>query len=435
MLASGDDVTVALSGGADSTALLAVLRALRQELGVTLRAAHFHHGLRGEEADRDEAFCRSLCAQWGIPLTVGRGDAAAFAAQTGQSLEAAARDLRYRFLEQTAPGKIATAHHLDDNAETLLLHLLRGTGPRGLGGIPPTRGRLIRPLLCVRRDAILAYLEENGIPHVDDSSNAADDCLRNRIRHRVIPLLREENPRFDEAVGRTTRLIRAEDQYLAALAASSAERCRVPGGYSVPALLELDPVLRRRILCAALEELGQENPTELRVSELEDLLRSRNPSACRELPGGVRVCRSYDRLLLRPAAPADSFPPCALNVPGTTVLPFAAGRITCFVTKSFNSCQKNLTIFAVKYDKITERGWTVRGRRPGDRLTLSGGTKTVKALMIDRKIPVSERGRLPVLLLGDEVIAVFGLGLKPAFRAAPGDEALLFQYEASADAG
>jgi len=435
MTAPGDDVTVAFSGGADSTALLAVLRTLRQELGITLRAAHFHHGLRGEEADRDEAFCRSLCAEWEIPLTVGRGDAAAYAAQTGQSLEAAARELRYRFLEQTAPGKIATAHNLDDNAETLLLHLLRGTGPRGLGGIPPTRGRLIRPLLGARREAILAYLAENGIPHVDDSSNAADDCLRNRLRHRVVPLLRAENPRFDEAAGRTMGLLRAEDRYLARLAASAAERCRIPDGYSVPALLELDPVLRRRILCAALEELGQENPSELRVRELEDLLRSPNPSACRDLPGGVRVCRSYDRLLLHPAAPAESLPPCPLKVPGTTVLPCGGGTISCFVTKSSDSCQKNLTIFAVKCDMITKRGWTARGRRPGDRLTLAGGTKTVKALMIDRKIPVSRRGRLPVLLLGDEVIAVFGLGLNPAFCAAPGDEALLFQYEASPDAG
>ena len=392
MLVPGDDVTVALSGGADSTALLAILRALQAELGITLRAAHFHHGIRGAEADRDEAFCRSLCAGWAIPLTVGRGDAAAHAAETGQSLETAARTLRYAFLEQAAPGRIATAHNLDDNAETLLLHLIRGAGPRGLGGIPPVRGRLIRPLLGVSHAELLTWLGERGIAHVEDSTNAADDCLRNRVRHGVLPLLRAENPRFAEAAGRTMGIVRAEDRFLARLAAEAAEGCRVPGGYSVPALLALEPVLRRRILCAVLQELGQENPSELRVNELESLLRSPNPSAALELPGGVRVCRSYSSLLLAPEAPAASFPPCALAVPGTTVLPEGAGIISCFVTKSFNFGQKNLTTFAVKYDMIAQRGWTARGRRPGDRLTLSGGAKTVKALMIDRRIPISQRG-------------------------------------------
>lgn len=435
MLSPGDDVTVALSGGADSVALLAVLRALRRTLEITLRAAHFHHGLRGAEADRDEAFCRALCAEWEIPFTCGRGDAAAEAARTGESLETAARSLRYAFLEQNAPGKLATAHNADDNAETLLLHLIRGAGPRGFCGIPPVRGRIIRPLLCVTRSEILQYLAQHGIPHVEDSTNTDDGCLRNRVRHRLMPLLRAENPSFTQAANRAMRLARAEDAYLSRLAAEAAARCAVPGGYSAEALLRLEPVLRRRVLLSALHTLELASPSEADVLRLEALLRSRNPSAALTLPGGIRVCRSYDVLLLHPQEPAPELPPCALNVPGETQLPGGAGVIRCTVTKNSDFDHKNLNIFAVNYAMITERGWTARSRRSGDRLTLSGGTGTVKSLMIDRKIPRALRGRLPVLLCGERLIAVFGLGLDPAYRAAPGERALLFQFEASPDAG
>lgn len=429
LIVPGDDVTAALSGGTDSVALLALLRELRAELGFTLRAAHFHHGIRGAEADRDEAFSRDLCAQWAIPLTVGRGDAPAYAAEHGMSLETAARTLRYDYLDRTAPGKLATAHTADDNAETLLLHLIRGTGPRGLGGISPKRGKLIRPLLGFEKRELLDYLTQNGIPHVEDSTNEADDGLRNRVRHRVMPLLTAENPRFTAAVGRAMRLSRAEDAYLSRLAAEAAGACRLETGWSCAALLDLDPVLRRRVLLSLLEELGLESPAASNVADLEALLRSPKPSAALILPGGVRVCRSYNALLPHPTESRPELPVCTLRVPGETVLPGQAGKITCFVTKSSDFSQKNVSTFRVKYDMITTRGWTVRARRPGDRLRQSGGTKAVKALMIDRKLPVSLRGRLPVLLWEDRLIGVFGLGMDPAFAASPGEDALLFQFE------
>lgn len=434
MVEPGDDVTVALSGGADSVALLAALRALAPQLGVTLRAAHFHHGIRGAEADRDEAFCRALCESWGVPFRSGRGDAAAFAAERGLSLETAARELRYAFLEQAAPGKLATAHNADDNAETLLLHLIRGAGPRGFGGIPPKRGRIIRPLLDVTRAEILQYLSENRIPHVEDGTNAADGCLRNRVRHRILPLLCAENPRFVEAAGRAMRLSRAEDEYLSGLAAKAEAACRTDAGYSVSALLALDPVLRSRVLLGLLRSLRLDSPTAADEAALEALIQSPNPSACATVSGGVRVCRSYDELLLNPPQPGRSLPPCALVVPGTTVLPDGAGKIIAAFTNCFKFSQKNLTTFAVKYDMIAKRSLEARGRRPGDRLTLSGGAKTVKALMIDRKIPQYLRGRLPLLLCEGRLIACFGLGLDPAFQAAPGEEALLVQFEAPQDA-
>lgn len=417
LLEAGDNVTVALSGGADSVALLWVLRALAPRLGITLRAAHFHHGIRGAEADRDAEFCRSLCADWGIPFTLGRGDAPGRAAQSGESLEEAARALRYDFLLSAAPGKLATAHNADDNAETLLIHLLRGSGPRGLGGIPPRRGRIVRPLLRCTRAEIEALLSAEGLPHVEDSSNAEDDCLRNRLRHRVLPLLRAENPGLSATLSRTAALVREEDAYLSGLAARAAAECRAGEGWSCKKLLALDPVLRRRVLLAALRDLGLEDPAAVYVEALERLLNA-GSSARLDLPGGKAAQREYDLLRFAACETPRALPELALTVPGTTLLPDNSGRIECFVTKNSYFSKKNLTTFALKCDMILGRELKVRGRQPGDRLTLPGGTKSLKALMIDRKIPARLRDSVPVLTLDGRAIAVFGVGADPAYLSA-----------------
>ncbi len=428
LLNPGEDVTVALSGGTDSVALLWLLRALASRLEIRLRAAHFHHGIRGPEADRDAEFCRRLCARWQIPFTLGRGSAPERASQTGESLEEAARVLRYRFLEEAAPGKIATAHNADDNAETLLLHLIRGTGTRGLGGIPPRRGRVIRPLLSCTRQELETLLEREGLPHVEDSSNGEDDCLRNRLRHRVLPLLRAENPGLSGTLGRTAALLRAEDAYLSRLAAEAAAACRLGEGYSCRSLLALDPVLRRRVLSSALWTLGLEDPSAVYVEALEKLLRA-GPSARLDLPGGLQARRAYDLLRLGPADTPASLPETALQIPGETLLPGNLGRIRCFVTKNSNFSKKNLTTFALKCDMIGTLELRVRGRLPGDRLRLSGGTKSLKALMIDRKIPAALRPGIPVLTADGQPVAAFGVGADPAWLAAPGDDALTVTWE------
>ena len=429
LLSAGDDVTVALSGGADSVALLWVLWALAPRLGICLRAAHFHHGLRGAEADRDAEFCRQLCAAWEIPFTLGRGDVKARAAETGESLEEAARVLRYGFLEQTAPGLIATAHNADDNAETLLLHLIRGTGPRGLGGIPPRRGRLIRPLLACSRAEIEALLDREGLAHVEDSSNGADDCLRNRLRHRVLPLLRQENPSLAQSLGRTMALVRQEDAFLSALAAEAERGARSGDGWSCRALLALDPVPRRRVLLGILGSLGLEDPAQVHVEALEALLET-GPSARLALPGGLEARREYDLLLAGPPAKAPApLSELTLELSGVTALPEGLGEIRCFVTKNLNFSQKKPTTFALKCDMIAPPEYKVRGRRPGDRLRLSGGSKALKDLMIDRKLPARLRDSIPVITLEDRPVAVFGVGAAPAQLAGPGECAVIVRWE------
>ena len=232
--------------------LLAWLNELREEYGFSLFAAHYEHGLRGEESQRDAAFTKEQCERLGIPCTVGHGDVAGYAAENRLGIEDAARTLRYRFLEETADrlrcDRIATAHTLNDNAETVLMNLCRGAGTRGLAGIPPVRGRLIRPLLETDREEIETYLKAHAIPHVEDSSNASDDYTRNRIRHRLIPLLKEENPSVLSAISRTAEILREDDSCLCRQAEAFLTRYRE--GDSIPAaeLLKLEPAVASRVI-------------------------------------------------------------------------------------------------------------------------------------------------------------------------------------------
>ena len=209
LIERGDRIVCAVSGGADSVALLFALYLLKDKLKIQLEAAHFNHQLRGEESQRDEKFVRDFCSRYDIPLHVGGGQV-----QPGRKgLEAAARDARYAYL-QSLDGKIATAHTADDNAETVLLHLIRGTGLKGLGGIAPKRGKLIRPMLSTTRQEVEAFLGEWNLPHVEDSSNGSDAFLRNRVRHHVMPLLRQENPRIGENLSKLALRLRLDEEYL-----------------------------------------------------------------------------------------------------------------------------------------------------------------------------------------------------------------------------
>ena len=203
MLPAGGHVLCAVSGGADSVCLLHLLKGQAEAADFSLTAAHFDHGLRGEDSRRDAAFVAQLCRDWGVPCVTGSGDVAVEAGRRGAGLEETARDLRYAFLEEAADAVdadvIATAHNAGDNVETLLLHLIRGSGLQGLAGIPPRRGRLVRPLLATSRAEITAYLEAHGLPHVEDASNADPAFARNKLRHQVLPLLRDLNPRLEES--------------------------------------------------------------------------------------------------------------------------------------------------------------------------------------------------------------------------------------------
>ena len=373
LISKGDTVVCAVSGGADSMALLWALYLLKEEWELDLSAAHFNHRLRGEESDRDEQFVRDFCSGYGIALHVG--SAQVVAGEKG--LEAAARDARYAFL-QTLPGKIATAHTADDNAETVLMHLIRGTGLKGLGGIAPRRNSLIRPMLNVTRAEVEAFLEEYAVNHITDSSNETDAFLRNRIRHKVMPLLHEENPRFAENLSATALRLRQDEQALADLS-----RMEQP---EVDKLRAMSPAVRTRALESFLKENGVREPEAAHIQLLESLVFSKNPSAKANFPGGITVGRNYGLLEVVPASQ-----------------PLNSEILCCEATEIVNT-QDLFTVHPV--GEVF-----VRTRQSGDTIRLPGGTKSIKKLFIDRKIPAARRDQIPILCDDAGILGIPGIGV------------------------
>lgn len=395
MLTPGDTVFCAVSGGADSMSLLWALYLLRDKLHIDLRAAHFNHQLRGAESDRDAQFCRDFCAFHDIPYV--EGTAQVMAGPKG--LEAAARDARYAFLENL-PGKVATAHTADDNAETVLMHLVRGTGLQGLGAIAPVRGNVIRPMLTVTRQEVLAFLQEEHITWVEDSSNETDDFLRNRLRHRVMPILKEENPRLAENLSCMAMELRFDAEAL------SVEET-LP---DVNTLRQMPAALRRRYLRTFLQDCGVKEPERHHTALAEELVFSQNPSARAQFPGGVTVCRSYDRL--EKVVNTDAPDAVQILYPGVAELPQWNIRISCTLADAVVDGQDTFTV-------CPQGALWVRTRQEGDSIRLSGGTKSLKKLFIDRKIPRIQRPRIPVLADDAGVVAVSGIGVNRD-RLSPG---------------
>lgn len=418
MLPRGGLVLCAVSGGRDSMALLHLLLCLAAAEDFSVAAAHFNHHLR-PTADRDEAFVRDWCRERGVPLTRGGADAAAFARETGRSVEDAARVLRYQFLEEAADRlgacRIATAHHRQDNAETVLLHLLRGSGLSGLTGIAPARGRIVRPLLETDRSAIDRYVALHHIPYVEDETNAQPCCQRNRLRLQALPLLEDISPGCTERLARTAELLRPEDAHLTA----QAEALLPPeeGGavtLAVPVLLEQDLALRRRLVRAMAERLG----VRLSAAHVEAVL-DLGSGGVLDLPGGVQAVRKPHQLTLRPPAP----PPGPLPLfPGEQVW----GPYTVRVTETPEG--------DISPGPLTIAPWDGTGRLPVD-----NGSRTIKRLLADRGIPPEERGQHPALYRNGRLVAMVGVAVDPACRPLPGQRGLTVTLErraekASADA-
>lgn len=405
MIAPGDTVTCAVSGGADSMALLWAMYLLRDKLGIHLGAAHFNHHLRGPESDRDEAFVRDFCDRFDIPLTVGQGNII----PGEKGLEAAARDARYAFLEGLS-GKIATAHTADDNAETVLMHLIRGTGLKGLGGIAPVNGKRIRPMLTVTRRQVEHFLEDYHISHVEDSSNGADEFLRNRIRHHVMPLLTAENPRLPENLSAMAQRLRLDDAALE----QAADFAVLP---DVPSLKKLPQAVRSRALEHFLKENGIKEPEAAHIFLVEGLIFSSNPSASADLPGGVMVRRDYDCLTV--AEKEEPLETVALPRQGTVQI--SGLRITVSAAEDIENSKTVFTVSPVG-DMV------LRHRLPGDSLRLPAGTKSLKKLFIDRKIPAAQRLGIPVLADEAGVLGVYNIGVN-LDRAAESLPALQVRFE------
>ena len=405
LIQEGDVVLVAVSGGADSVALLAALRELRDELGIRVEAAHLDHGLRGAESDADRAFVEELAARLAIPLVVERARLAA------GNVEAAARQARYAFLARAAAAsgatKIATAHTQDDQAETLLLRLFRGAGRRGLGGIRPRRGTIIRPLLLCDRVQVRYFLVERRLGWRRDRSNFDFGLARARVRAGYLPALaRELNPRLGGALARLADVLRDEDVLLDRIAGT------VPGmreRLDLAVLAALEPAIARRVVRRWWRRLG--GVTALGFDHVDAVLglalRAEGGGRVR-VPGGW-VVRTAAALELERGAGAGPVavayahalaPGMALDLPD-------GWRLSLREQDAASPLQAGDDVCLLDADALPSP-LTVRNRRPGDRLRLLGlgGHASIKRLFITRGVPRARRAEYPIVLAGDEIVWV-----------------------------
>jgi len=397
LLPEGSRVLCALSGGADSVAMTLALIESAEKRKLTVFAAHLNHGLRGDESDRDEAFSKSFCAAHAVPFLSERADIAKHAAESGRGIEETARILRYDFLERAADSfgcdKIATAHNQNDNAETLILNLVRGAGLDGLGGIPPSRGRIVRPMLMAARKDIERFLAERGQAYVTDSTNSDTAYSRNLIRHIIIPELKKLNPNLIETLASSAMLLRADADYLNA---AIAERVQTDGSCARIPLeaLEGEPdAVKSRIFREACRTAGGILPTRRQTEAFLRLAASKNPSSEQNLAGGLLARREYAAIIVEYSADIPEPEPFVLRLGENR---FGVWRIFAAYTDFVPSAPEPDTVYLLP---VPLESIIVRARREGDRLAAAGRgwTKTLKKLYIERRVPRLERGLTPVL--------------------------------------
>lgn len=426
LVSAGDAVVCAVSGGPDSMALLHVLARLSGEGGFSVTAAHVNHGFRPGEAEAEAETVRAFAASLGVPFRMAEVDAPGFAAARGMNAQAAARELRYRFLHETAVGcgarAIALGHHLDDQAETVLMHLLSGASLTGLAGMPVVQRvdgiDRIRPLLGVRKRDIVAYAKAQGIPWHEDSSNASKAYLRNRIRMEVMPVLLREQPALPEMLGRLADVAGEEDRFLDGLARQRLARLfhveagRVTGDR--PGFVAEPVALQRRMIKLILSYLSGD-PRFSDYTKIEAMRtaieQSSPPSLCMDAGAGIRFLRRYDRIVWTLADGAD-----AAFGPAGGVLPFDFE----WAPERGPLAIPGVGVFHARFaDRMDPGGLSpreavfdadavllplrVRSRRSGDRFEPYGltGSKKVKDMFIDLKIDPDVRDAVPIVADAD----------------------------------
>lgn len=433
MLSPEDLVLVGVSGGPDSVALLHVLWSMREELQISLAVAHLNHMFRGEEARTDARMVEELAATLGLPVYVEQFDVPAYRERTGMSAQEAARKVRYQFFEHLArqleASRVALGHHADDQAETILLNFLRGSGLSGLKGIPPIRHPYIRPLLDVRRREIAAYCRHHRLPVREDASNRKPIYTRNRIRLQLIPSLEQGyNPRLVNALVNLGHICREEDAYLEEEAERVYEREVKEEGrrlaFPVDGLLSCPVALRRRVLRRAWCRMTGAK-RDLSCHQVEALLGLLESSAGGKnvvLPRGVRAAREgpFLRLWTNDDAQPVPFYCYPLVVPGITYIAEIDKSIFARVFLARDAGDpRQLSRREALLDYETIPGpMMVRRRMEGDRFRPLGlaGTTKLKKFLINHRIPREERDRLPLVVAGDDILWVGGLRLAEPFK-------------------
>ena len=417
LIATGDRVAAAVSGGADSVAMAHLLVELsRAGAFEFVGIAHLNHLLRGEASDRDEAFCRQVAHDCRVPFDVERCDVAELAGAPGRSLEEAAREARYDYLERARQrlhaDVVAVAHSLDDQAETVLLRLFGGAGTKGLGAIRPRRGRIVRPVLDIRRHELLAYLDSHELGFVEDESNRDRSRRRNRLRHELMPaILAVEGEGAIEAIARTARIAQADEAVLSALTVEAARRVTTSESplRLDSALLAREPLaLKRRLLRWAVEQATRKTPSFGQVEAMVAFVEQETPGVI-PLPGG-RMELSPDGGVLFSKSPRARSSRAGwrdwhytLSVPGEVVVAEASCVLRARAEEPGSAgIGDSPWLVRLKPEAVGDQ-LTVRPWKPGDRMRLPWGIgrKKVQDIFVDRKVPRSERHDIPLVVAGN----------------------------------
>ena len=406
LLKRGDKVLVALSGGADSVALLIVLR----KLGYKCEAIHCNFNLRGKESDRDEAFTKELCSRLSIVLSILHFDTKTYATQKGISIEMAARELRYAAFEKhrasTGAQAIAVAHHRDDSAETLLLNLTRGTGIRGLRGIQPKNGYIIRPLLCVGRDEILDYLKWRGESYVTDSTNLASIYTRNKIRLEIIPKLAEINPSIHASLAATAQRISEAEKIYSDAINKAIERVRKGNRISIAALTkEIAPAT---VLYEILSPLG------FNSAQIDDISRSMQGEGAKQFHASeYSVIKDRETLII---TQSNGFEQQDVVLPTEGIIETVQGTLAITPAEFNGDIPKHRNTACLDAEKL-HLPLTLRNTRKGDRFAPFGmrGTKLVSDYLTDRKKSIFEK-QMQLVVTDAKGEIVWLVGERPSSR-------------------
>ncbi|HEX3016807.1 MAG TPA: tRNA lysidine(34) synthetase TilS [Caproicibacter sp.] len=415
MLPQGSHIIIGLSGGADSIALTHFLLWHAEKYGLLLTAAHVNHGLRGEEADSDEKFVRDFCEKNGLKLEVLHTDVRAIAQKQSLGLEECGREVRYSFFRRLCgkDGKIATAHTLSDSAETVLMNLAKGAGTKGLCGIPPVRGNIVRPFIEITRSETEQYCYGYGLKFVTDSTNLNADVARNKIRLEAVPVLKQINPAFEKTILRTTQIMRCDETYFEHLADEKLQEAILSGGrYNLDILKEVPRAVLLRMIPAALERVSNTRLEFAHIEAIEKIISLGTGSVT--VAGGIQCKISGNTLFIEKQ---HELIQKEWSVPFSThgtSLP--DGRMLFVKPVIFKNPEKiNNLLFnnLINYDTILSISGFVRSRNPGDSYEPAGRgvTKTLKKLFNEAKIPTEERGKRAVLEYGGKILWVEGFGV------------------------
>lgn len=398
MIPTGCTLGVGLSGGADSVCLAHILLNNKEKLGIAvLKAIHIHHGIRGEEADRDLEFCRDFCEKNGIEFVVFKADVPAQAQETGESLEECARRIRYGFFEKSGCDVIATAHNLNDNIETFIFNLSRGSSLSGLCGIPFVRDIYIRPLLDCSRKEIEEYIKKNNLQYITDSTNLCDDYTRNKIRHNIVPLLFELNPSFENAFSKCNESLNDSKDYINGCAVDLLQKSRCDGYYDCSVFANEHKALKNQVISLILKENNAKNISREHINGVSNLLpKGGSVDVC----GNVTVNIERKKMFFGKLTKTEDFEQAFDLNSENIVTPYGEYEIKICTKKDLQIINKQDIDNFIDCDKISTNA-IVRNRRDGDSYQLpKRPNKSLKKLFNEKKIENRSRGEM--LILSDD---------------------------------